>query len=165
MKSNCYRDPATGEVCVERRSGSDRRYPASFKSLFARSFRRRKSCGRRKADKGAYVDIYDTRTWSIAVAVLILSAMDALLTWMHLGRGTAEELNPILKEVINHGGMPAFFAAKVAMTIFPMAVIMVHKEWTLGRYAARLCLMAYILLSCYHIYLVYAARHLLALFI
>jgi|WetSurMetagenome_2_1015567.scaffolds.fasta_scaffold367729_1 hypothetical protein len=165
MKNTHYRDPVTGEICAERRTGTGRRSSASIASLFARTPRRRKSRGRRKTDRGAYVDVYDRKTWSIAVAVLILSLIDALLTWMHLVRGSAYELNPILGEIINHGGIPAFFAAKAAMTIFPMVVIVVHKEWTLGRYAARLCLLAYILISCYHVYLLFGARYMTALLI
>jgi hypothetical protein len=154
MENKNYLDPAIGKIYNERQSTADRRNPASFGSLFARGPRRRRSRGRRKTDKGAYVDIYDSRSWSIAIAVLILSLIDALLTRMHLVRGSASELNPILAHIINHGGLPAFFAAKAAMTIIPMAVILVHKEWRLGRYAARLCLLAYIIISCYHVYLI-----------
>ncbi len=73
-------------------------------------------------------------------------------------RGSARELNPILNAVLNHGGLPAFFGAKAAMTIFPVAIVLIHKEWALGRYAARLCLWSYILLSCYHMYLIFGAR-------
>jgi hypothetical protein len=156
MENRTYHDSSTGKACAERRSGSFRRtsYSFSFRSLFLKGPRRRKSRGRRITDKGAYVDIYDSRSWSIAIAVLILSLMDALLTSMHLVRGTASELNPILNEILDSGGLPAFFAAKAAMTVFPMAIILIHKEWTLGRYAARLCLFAYILLSCYHTFLI-----------
>jgi len=163
MKNHCYRDTATGEMRTERRSGADRRYPPFFASLFARGPRRRKSRGRRKTDKGAYVDIYDAKTWSIATAVVILSLIDAFLTWMHLDRGTARELNPMLKEIIDHGGLPAFFAAKGALTVFPIAVIMVHKEWALGKYAARLCLLAYIIIFCYHLFLIFGVRNMAAL--
>jgi hypothetical protein len=155
MEKGTYRDLSTGTMQPERRSDDQRRTPSSFGSLFSKGPRRRKSRGRRKTDKGAYVDIYDSRSWSIAIAVLILSFMDAFLTRMHLVRGTASELNPILNKIMDYGGLPAFFAAKAAMTVFPMAVILIHKEWTLGRYAARLCLFAYILLSCYHLYLIF----------
>jgi len=164
MRDKTYRDPSTGQLRAERRSGVDRRRRASFGDLFAAKPRRRRSRGRRKTDKGAYVDTYDSTTWSIAIAVLILSLIDALLTRMYLVRGSAEELNPILREIINCGGMISFFAAKVAMTVLPMAIIVVHKEWALGRYAARLCLLAYILLTCYHIYLIFGAPALLVRF-
>ncbi len=153
-----YRDQSTGETLTERRSGAARRIPAPFPSLFTGKPRRRKSRGRRKTDSGAYVDLYDSRSLCIAVAVLILSFIDALLTGVHLMRGSARELNPILNAVLNHGGLPAFFGAKAAMTIFPVAIVLIHKEWALGRYAARLCLWSYILLSCYHMYLIFGVR-------
>jgi hypothetical protein len=104
------------------------------------------------------VDIYDLRTWSITIAVLLLSMMDALLTGFHVRRGFATELNPIMNAVLIKGGLPTFFLVKATMTIVPMAILMLHKEWTLGRYAARLCLCSYIVVSLYHLYLVFALR-------
>jgi hypothetical protein len=165
MGNMTYSDPFTNEAFSERRSGFDRRNPKSFFAFLTSRNRRRKSKGRRKTDRGAYVDIYDSRTWRIVVAVVVLSFMDALLTCFHMLRGSARELNPILSAIIAYGGLPAFFTFKAAMTILPISVIMIHKEWTLGRYAARLCLWAYILLSFYHLYLItgvqvlYAMRH------
>jgi hypothetical protein len=153
-----YLDPSTGKTLPERRTGVDRRTPPTLTSIFAGSFRRRRSSGRRKTDRGAYVDIYDSRTWCIAIAVLALSAIDALMTGFHMTEGTARELNPIMNTIIRHGGLPAFFAAKGAMTVVPLAVIFVHKEWKLGKFAARLCLWAYALLCFYHLYLVVAIQ-------
>jgi hypothetical protein len=155
MENKLYRDPASAKSLPERRSGIARRAPSPILSIFTSPYRRRKSKGRRKTDRGAYVDIYDSRTWLIAIAVLILSCLDALLTGFHMIRGSAREVNPLMDAVISHGGLPTFFGVKAAMTVFPMAIILVHKEWTLGRFAARLCLWAYILLSLYHFYLIF----------
>ncbi len=157
MKNRVHRNPSTGEVLAERRSGVNRRSPSTLAALFSRGPKRRSSRGRRKTDAGAYVDIYDSRSWSIAIAVLILSSMDALLTGLHMSKGSARELNPILNAVINRAGMPAFFGAKAVMTILPIAVVLVHKEWTLGKYAARLCLWSYLLITVYHVYLIFGA--------
>jgi hypothetical protein len=154
MENKTYRDPATGQICIDKRSNASRRVPLSIWDLFSKKPRRRKSRGRRKADKGAYVDVYDSRSWGIVIAVLLLSLIDALLTRWHLVRGSAQEWNPLLNAIINHGGLKAFFIAKAVMTAIPMAVILIHKEWVLGRYAARLCLFVYILLTCYHLYLI-----------
>ena len=155
MRKRVYLDPATGKPTEERRSGTDRRNAMSFSKLFARRPLRRKSRGRRKTDQGAYVDIYDSQTWLIAITVLILSFFDAVLTRMHLMRGSASEANPLMREVIDHGGFPLFYIAKATMTFFPVVVIMIHKEWALGRFAAKLCLLAYVLLSCYHLFLLF----------
>ncbi len=150
-----YRDSSTEKILVDRRTGIDRREPVSFFAFWSSRQRRRRSRGRRATDKGAYVDIYDARTLGIVTAVLLLSLMDAVLTGLHMIRGTAEELNPILNAVLAHGGLPAFFSVKAALTILPLAVILIHKEWTLGRYAARLCLLTYLMLSFYHLYLIF----------
>jgi len=158
MANTYYRDPATGETLPERRSGVDRRGPSEITSIFSAPFRRRRSKGRRKTDSGAYVDIYDSRSWSIAVTVLILSCLDAVLTGLHVAGGSARELNPVMNAVLNQGGWTAFFGVKVVMTIFPMAVILVHKEWALGRFAARLCLWSYVLIFFYHTYLIFMTR-------
>jgi hypothetical protein len=155
MKKITYRDPITGKMLTEKRSGIDRRGPASISAYIVSRQRRRKSRGRRKTDRGGYVDVYDSRSWRIAVSVLILSSLDALFTALHMMRGTARELNPIMNAVIKHAGLPAFFGAKTAMTVLPVAVILIHKEWALGRYAAILCLLAYVLLFFYHLYLLF----------
>lgn len=155
-----YCDPATGKICVERRSGIDRRNRGMAFSLFNIKNRRRKSIGRRKTDRCGYVDTYDFRTWGVAVSILTLSLLDAILTGLHLQKGSARELNPIMDAVISYGGIPAFFGIKAMMTILPVAIIVLHKEWTLGRYAARLVLWSYILLSIYHLYLIYGMQKL-----
>jgi hypothetical protein len=69
-----------------------------------------------------------------------------------------------MNAVIAHAGLPAFFGVKAAMTAIPVAIILIHKEWTLGRYAALLCLMAYVLITLYHLYLLFGAGRLEALF-
>ena len=160
-----YLDPSTGKLLPDRRSGIDRREFVPFFKFWGSIHRRRKSRGRRITDKGAYVDIYDSRTLGIVVAVLLLSLLDALLTGWHMIRGSARELNPILNAVLAHGGLPAFFTVKAAMTVLPMAVILIHKEWAFGKYAARLCLLAYILLSLYHFYLIVGVEKLAVFFI
>jgi hypothetical protein len=160
MKNDSYLNPLTGKILVERRSGADRRGPASISAYISSRERRRKSKGRRRTDRGAYVDVFDSRSWSIAIAVLILSFTDAVLTGLHVIKGTARELNPVMKAVIMHAGLPAFFGMKAAMTALPVAVILIHKEWTLGRFAALLCLLAYILITFYHLYLLFGAAKL-----
>jgi hypothetical protein len=158
MEKNFYRDPMTGKVLPERRTGVDRRTPSTVFRIFAGRFRRRASKGRRKTDPGAYVDVYDPRSWYIAVTVLVLSCLDALMTGLHMTKGSATELNPVMNIVLIYGGLPAFFGAKVILTVFPMAVILVHKEWSLGRFAARLCLWSYVLIFFYHLYLISAVK-------
>lgn len=138
---------------TERRYGGDRRKPAIFPPEFS-SYRRRKSSGRRKGDRRGYVDIYDSRTWGVALSVLLLSGLDAVLTGMQIAAGRSREANPLMSLVLNHGGFAAFFSLKVAMTAYPLAIIVLHKEWVLARFAARLCLWSYMSVAIYHLYLI-----------
>jgi hypothetical protein len=158
MQNKTFLNPETGQLQAERRSGINRRGSLTFAEILKGTYHRRRSRGRRKTDRGTYVDLYDSRSWGIAVAVLILSLIDALLTGFHITRKTAWEVNPVMNAILNYGGLPAFFGAKAILTIIPMAVILIHKEWTLGKYAARIILISYVLLTLYHIYLIYGAR-------
>jgi hypothetical protein len=153
MKDRHYIDAETGELRIDRRSGTQRRIPLKFHRLLKLRHRRRKSIGRRKTDTAAYVDIYDYRAWGIGIAVMLLSGLDASLTSLHIIRGTAREANPLMDAIIQNNGLFAFFGVKALLTAIPIIIIIVHKEWTIGRYAARLCLFSYILLACYHVYL------------
>lgn len=159
MKNNLFYDPVTEKIAVNRRSGQDRRGRISIFPLSHFRPLRRKKGGRRETD-GGYVDIYDSRIWLVALSVICLSLMDALLTQRHLIHGSARELNPIMDAAIRTGGMPAFYAFKGILTLIAVSIIMLHKEWSLGRIAARICLWAYILLSLYHLYLVIIVQEL-----
>lgn len=153
MKTNSYLDSSMEGLSAERRSGEDRRGRLSIFPLSYLGPLRRKRGGRRKGDVG-YVDIYEMRTWGMAVSVIILSLLDAVLTHRHLATGWAFEANPIMRAVINAGGMPAFYVVKGFLTLTAIAIIVLHKEWKFGKYAARFCLWAYILLSLYHLYVI-----------
>ena len=138
---------------VERRRGSDRRTAPSFPPKFS-NHRRRRSKGRRKTDRGGYVDIYDRGSWILALSVLGLSLLDAILTVYQIQKGIAREANPLMNLILTWGGVLAFFSVKTAMTAFPLAIIILHKEWAFARHVARLCLGFYVLILLYHLYLV-----------
>jgi len=153
MNNDSYHNPTTGKAFTSRRSGEDRRKRRSIFPISYFGIPRRKRGGRREGDVG-YVDIYDFRTWSMVVPIILLSLIDAFLTHQHLIIGSAREANPIMQVVINVGGIPVFYLTKGLLTITAVVFIMIHKEWRLGKYAARFCLWAYIILSLYHLYLV-----------
>jgi hypothetical protein len=137
----------------ERRKGTDRRLTTSFRLRFEGP-RRRRSSGRRKGDPGGYVDIYDRGSWGIASAVMVMSFLDAILTVLQIQRGVVREANPIMNMTLTWGGIYAFFCLKALMTAFALAIIIVHKEWALARYMARMCLWFYLVIMFYHLYLV-----------
>jgi len=142
---------------VERRLISDRRRKAACPPIFS-PYRRRRSKGRRSTYKVGYVDLYNFQSWSVALSVLILSLTDAILTGLQVLGGKVQEANPIMNAVIRLGGIYCFLSMKAAMTALPLAIIILHKEWTLARYAARVCLWSYILVAVYHTYLIFVCH-------
>jgi hypothetical protein len=77
-----------------------------------------------------------------------------MLTVYQIRKGVAREANPIMSMAIAWGGVYAFFSLKAALTAFPLAIIILHKEWTLARHMARLCLCFYVLILLYHMLLI-----------
>jgi hypothetical protein len=149
---------ASSEHCrlgsAERRSLNDRRRPPGFPPLFRR-LRRRRSAGRRTTDGPGYVDIYDRGSWIVAMAVLGMSFLDAAFTTLQLQHRNMREANPLMAMVLSSGGVHAFICVKCALTALPLAIIILHKEWALARFAARLVLLAYALTTAYHLYLLF----------
>ncbi len=142
-----------GDLVYKERTGEDRRKKVAFPPVFA-PYRRRKSSGRRLTDPAGYVDVYDAGSWRVAISILLLSTLDAILTGMQVRTGFFREANPLMNAVLIHGGVHSFVSIKLAMTALPLAIIILHKEWAVARFAARLCLWAYILLTFYHLYLI-----------
>ncbi len=158
-----FSEPPKSYLQVERRSGLNRRKERGFPPLFS-AHRSRRAKGRRAADKAGYVDVYDLRCWGVAVSVLVLSFADAVLTGMQIGAGRVQEMNPLMGALIRSTGIYSFVSLKAAITALPLAVIVLHKEWTLARYAARICLWSYIMVAAYHVYLIFG-RHSLSAFV
>jgi hypothetical protein len=98
----------------------------------------------------------------VALAVMCLSFVDAVMTVLQIERGVVREANPVMNVVLAWGGAYAFFSLKAAMTAFALAIIILHKEWTLARYMARICLCCYILIILYHMFLVSGRSSMLA---
>src|SRR5512135_812221 len=121
MNSQSAVPSVTPGVNSERRGSSERRSPPTFPPQFS-SQRRRHSKGRRKTDRGGYVDIYDRGSWALAAAVMGLSFLDAVLTVVQINRGVVREANPLMGEVLKWGGIYVFFSLKTAMTAFPLAI-------------------------------------------
>jgi hypothetical protein len=138
---------------MERRSGLDRR-SKTLGSLVFPGKRRRRIPKRRASDRIGYVDYYDLRTWLVTTAILTLSLLDGILTGLQLHQGLTSEANPLMRAVLDRGGLYLFLSVKAALTALPLSVIILHKNWALGRSAARLCLWSYILVAIYHIVLV-----------
>jgi hypothetical protein len=111
--------------------------------------------GRRDQDSIGYVDYYDGRTWALAIFLFILSTLDAVFTGIEISAGIAREANPLMNLTLRRGGMFAFFGIKAVMTAFPLAILVMHKEWKLARITVRICLFSYLAVVLYHFYLLF----------
>lgn len=154
MRSTLSAAETVANSIPDRRSGLGRRRQRGFPPQFSGQ-RRRRSSGRRKTDRGGYVDIYDRGSWGIAMAVMAMSFLDAMFTVLQIEKGAVREANPLMSVTLARGGIFAFFSLKACMTGFPLAIIILHKEWTLAHYMARLCLWCYILIVLYHLLLIW----------
>lgn len=85
---------------------------------------------------------------------MVMSFLDAILTVVQIQRGAVREANPVMSLTLTWGGIYAFFCLKALMTAVALAIIIVHKEWALARYVARVCLWFYVLIMFYHLYLI-----------
>ena len=100
---------------TDRRSGVDRRKSSGITIRSFLAGGRRKAFRRREDEQKIYhVDQYNAFYFSGIVFVLILSAMDALLTLFLVDNG-AVELNPVMDFYIQSGPYH-FFATKYALT-------------------------------------------------
>jgi hypothetical protein len=138
----------------DRRFGPNRRNHNFWQALFSRN-RRRKNTGRRDQDSIGYVDFYDGRTWALAFSLFTLSILDAIFTAIEISAGKAREANPLMNLTLGRGGLIAFFGIKAALTAFPLAILVMHKEWKLARITARICLSSYVVIILYHLYLLF----------
>ncbi len=143
----------------DRRDAPDRRRN-SPRTLLHSLYRGRRLAFRRADESGTdrYLDIVEPVTAAVAVAILLLSAADALFTLLLLQRG-AIELNPVMDALIALDAT-LFVAVKLAITAICMLFIVAHRRFHFFRlrggdvlYGA---LALYAALACYHLILLSA---------
>ena len=109
---------------MDRRSVSDRRRKgiAALKSLL--TYRRRRNL-RRASDRRrlALLDYYHPSLLLSIILVLVLSAIDALLTLFLMDYG-AVELNPVMAFFIELGSLP-FLIVKYTLTAFSVCIVVI----------------------------------------
>ena len=112
------------------RERKDRR-KHGLKSLVYSLFMQRRKGMRRTEDHAIshYVDIYDQVTVWTAVAIIILSSADSLLTLLLIQQGRAFEANPVMEALIQ-SDTSLFVAAKAVLTIMCL-VFVAHKNFWL----------------------------------
>ncbi|MFQ5844224.1 MAG: DUF5658 family protein [Planctomycetota bacterium] len=145
----------------ERPPGGDaRRLPLDRRArrtpLFSRHWLvgRRRGGRRRGEDQDVYVDRYRVGEWALIGGVLLLSALDFVLTLAHLGAG-GREVNPIMAWVLE-SGPGAFGVVKLGMTVVGLVVLLVHIRFRWARALVLVSFGVYAILLAYHIVLRFA---------
>lgn len=149
-------DVAPG-VGTDRRNYHDRRRHSwrtlTYCGLFGRRGRRRTV---RRSGHNYYLDWYQPKLVFTGIAVLLLSALDALLTLKLLGKGAYEAnyFMAVLLE-INHD---VFITTKIAITAFCVTFLLMHAHFhilriTNGKRMLQLMLSVYGMLIVYEVIL------------
>ena len=135
--------------------GIDRRKtptPINFRYLVSgRRKSNRRSCDPRK---NYYVDHYGIKLSAVLILIVILSLMDSIFTYSYVNRGGAE-WNPIMREVLAMGPH-VFFPYKYILTAVGIFFLCMHKNFRFVKTMLLLILTIYILLTFYHVTLLYA---------
>jgi len=142
--------------------GLCRRRPRSLwgrlKRIALTAFTRHRRYGRRRDDRLAFlVSWHDPRFFYLSLGVLVLSAMDAILT-LHILRLGGVEVNPVMDYLI-HTDIQLFVGVKMALTGAALVVLVAQAQFRfLNRWRVewllRALLPAYLCLITYEVALI-----------
>ncbi len=117
--------------------------------------------GKRKTNRRAtdpqnnyYVDVYSAHLLTALLLIVVLSLLDAIFTYAFVSRG-GKELNPIMDVMLQQGAL-AFFPYKFFLTSIGVFILCLHKNFYFVRMVISLILILYILLTFYHVGIIYA---------
>ena len=111
----------------------------------------RRRSGRRGGEtEKTYVDRPGVWVVVAFALVTVLSVADAFLTLDDLSKG-AKEANPVMRAALSLG-TGTFVILKTCVTVVGAAFLCLHKNWPLGRVCLGLALLAYGLLTAWHLY-------------
>jgi hypothetical protein len=122
--------PAAGTLVADRRSGYDRR-SVSLRSFLRGGLTPRRRGGRRSTDVAFILDWHEPHLLFMAIAILLLSVADALLTLTLLANG-AQEMNPVMDYIL--ASYPRLFAVvKMSLTGVGVMILVVCARTTVFR--------------------------------
>ncbi len=115
------------ELDKKRSNATKRRQEEGVPGIWYLFFGRRKEV-RRFDDhrKNFFLDLHSLKVFSIIIAVLLLSVIDATLT-LYLIRNGATEVNPIMEYYLKYGPLP-FLSAKYLLTTASVILLLIHKN-------------------------------------
>jgi hypothetical protein len=138
-----------------RNTPSDRRrLPTPICSRYTFIGKRRRNQRLADPKSNYYVDLYSAWSLAILLLIVILSLLDAFFTFYHISLG-GKELNPIMDVLLDYGAH-AFFPFKFLLTGIGIFILCIHKNFSLVRVMTSFILVVYILLTFYHVSLLYA---------
>lgn len=110
----------------ERREYSDRRQRPT-RALHHYGITGRRSLQRRKSDLRLLgTDHFEKPVWFAALAIIVLSVLDYVLTMYILESGGAE-LNVLMNYVVQQGGV-VFFMTKYSLTVLAVLILLAHHQ-------------------------------------
>ncbi len=130
-----------------------RRQPNPFRDWRWLCGGRRRTLRRSEDQTGVCLDWYPPHLFAVAVAILVLSGVDATLTLRLLDLGLAQEANPVMRVLIEHD--PAVFLnVKMLATGVCLFFLIAYSNMMLaGRF--RITRITYGILGCYAAVVIY----------
>jgi Domain of unknown function (DUF5658) len=142
----------------DRRDGEDRRQRHWYALWLGNSARRRRAPRRGDERSPAAVDWHHSQWLAVAMLILLLSAIDAVLTLALVDRG-ATEANPLMAPLVGGSGH-GFALWKLGLTIFGVVTLVVYARLHLiGR--LRVGSLLYLVLALYVALIAYECHLLL----
>jgi hypothetical protein len=130
-----------------------RRRPTPAISRYTFFGGRRKSF-RRVTDGPGYTDRYPRSLLLLLCGILVLSIADALCTLLVIHHHGGSEANPMMQWALSCGILP-FLTTKLVLTSGGVLILCLHYHFPMVRFVIGLSLAAYVLVSVYHLYLLY----------
>lgn len=138
----------------EARHSMDRRQtPTSIWAAFFPGGRRTKNRRASEHDRQYFVDRFPMRTMVVIVVLLLLSLLDGFIT-IHLLDSGAEEINPVMKYLIDRGLVP-FLLGKFVLTAAGIPLLLIFKNHYLFRTRFRVGYLMPIFVGLYVILITY----------
>jgi hypothetical protein len=135
---------AAGVIVADRRCGYDRRR-TTLRSFLQGGLTPRRRGGRRATDAAFILDWHEPHLLFMAIAILLLSVADALLTLTLLANG-ADEMNPVMDYIL--ASHPRLFAAvKMSLTGVGVTVLVACARTTVFRIVRVSTIMHWFLLG------------------
>ena len=149
-------ESATVGNLADRRHSINRRGNVWLSLLYG-NFRPRRRSSRRAADSHHFLfDWHEPRVLFLALAIILLSCIDALFTLNLLNAG-ATEANLFMAKMLEHS-VDKFLAVKIMVTGFSVVIMVVAARrkfvgFISVEHVLQICCFAYLLVICYELYL------------